>query len=100
MSDYIKREDAIMAVYSDVTKGTYGEFVDGSEFSMTSREIEAVLKGVPSADVVEVVRCKDCKFFEHTKYGDWWCNNPDGGMGYGNPDDYCSYGERKEQEHE
>ena len=47
----------------------------------------------PAADVVEVVRCKDCKFFE---YGDY-CS--EGKMEHSRcrENDFCSYGERKEQ---
>lgn len=39
--------------------------------------------------LVEVVRCKDCKNYDHgcTRYDAPIC-----------PDDFCSYGERKEEE--
>lgn len=57
----------------------------------------AEVKDIPAADVVEVVRCKDCKW--------WWDNTgitkrPKGfcyehGM-CTNGDDFCSRGERKE----
>lgn len=45
----------------------------------------------PTADVVEVVRCKDCKYF---KYGDY-CT--EGKMEHSKcrENDYCSYGERR-----
>ena len=48
---------------------------------------------MPSADVVEVVRCKDCK--EYNTYscaeGFGWCE----AFGLGKTDDqFCSYGER------
>lgn len=49
---------------------------------------------IPSADVVEVVRCKDC-LYAMKKYGHIECIN---GVSYRNcwnqPDDYCRYGER------
>jgi hypothetical protein len=47
----------------------------------------------PAADVVAVVRCKDCKYYGDTAYGDmckcWedWLSTED--------DDFCSYGERR-----
>lgn len=56
---------------------------------------------VPTVDAVEVVRCKDCKWFADNNDGDWfgcWLfqtiqiipeDTP-------KPDDYCSYGERKD----
>ena len=49
-----------------------------------------LIKAQPTADVVEVVRCKDCKHCAD----EFWC-------GYHSsvctPADFCSYGERKEQ---
>ena len=46
----------------------------------------------PTADVVEVVRCKDCKHIETTEYGGYCCLKKTG-VAY---NDYCSYGERSE----
>lgn len=40
-----------------------------------------------AADVVTVVRCKDCKYWEN---GDCYR------IELSRPDDFCSYGERKE----
>ena len=53
------------------------------------------LKEAPAADVVEVVRCKDCKFLMFSDfYGE--CSN--GHMCSGSPDDFCSRGSRKDGE--
>lgn len=48
-------------------------------------------------DVVEVVRCKDCVYWDGRGY-DGRCEAPVNGLirEYSNYDDYCSYGERKE----
>ena len=46
----------------------------------------------PAADVVEVVRCKDCKYSSGTKK----CLNPDSFFAVPKDDDFCSYGERKD----
>lgn len=45
-------------------------------------------------DFVEVVRCKDCVFWD----GDRRCNGRKNGlvMEYTDEDDFCSYGERRE----
>lgn len=74
MSDYIKREDAI--------KTLEGWKISG----------EMILATVPPADVVEVVRCKDCKYWqellpvcERIHRAGWGVN------------DYCSYGERADK---
>lgn len=61
--------------------------------------VEAILKA-PAADVVPVVRCKDCKWFVDNNGGEWYgCKmfqvvriTPEDAP---KPDDFCSYGERK-----
>lgn len=45
---------------------------------------------MPVADVVPVVRCRDCKHYD----GKWFCNIC--GIPSRRPYDFCSYGERKE----
>ncbi len=47
------------------------------------------------ADVVEVVRCKDCKHARRTVYCYYGCK-VDGSIAH-NETDFCSYGERKEE---
>ena len=47
---------------------------------------------LPAADVVEVVRCKDCKYNVGTKK----CLHPDSFFAVPKDDDFCSYGERKD----
>lgn len=53
------------------------------------------LKNLPTADVVEVVRCKDCKYWEirnswdNCRHFDWLLEDDNG---------YCHFGERKEDE--
>ena len=46
------------------------------------------IENVPTEDVVEVVRCKDCKF-----YGNGDCSVQSVRSMW--PNDYCSYGERR-----
>lgn len=63
--------------------------------------IEAIMENEPTADVVEVVRCKDCKHLRGSNGHDRpWC-----GLTKWMPngitrklDDYCSYGERREDD--
>ena len=58
-----------------------------------------VLKAIgetPDADVVAVVRCKDCKHYIKDKtFGDLWCNQGRQSNCVSG-DDYCSRGERRE----
>lgn len=50
----------------------------------------------PTADVVEVVRCKDCIHFSTANDG--YCIRPHNGLHITEANDFCSYGERKETE--
>lgn len=60
-----------------------------------------MIKDLPPSDVVKVVRCRDCKFASHRAanvYPVVWCTRPD--VGYGAVrgfDDYCSYGEKEDE---
>ena len=45
MTEYITKEQALKAIKGKMWPG----------------ELEAAIKAIPSADVVEVVRCKDCR---------------------------------------
>ena len=72
------------------------QIVSDGEYSGYCTE-DISLDEIPAADIVEVVRCEKCVHFRRIKSGEhtiegctregWW---------YRNPDDYCSYGERKE----
>ena len=88
MSDYIKREDAIRA-YAETLKSDKD----------TKLIAEMILADVPNADVVEVVRCKDCEHHETFLFDDskvlCWVHDTDIVV---SPTDYCSYGERKDNE--
>ena len=54
------------------------------------------------ADFVEVVRCKDCKWwmpFKANVYCRGCCKNNENGLfEFSKPDDFCSYGERGAEE--
>ncbi len=57
------------------------------------------VKDIPTADVVEAVRCKDCIFCEDFGMSGLFCNHPDDRNPVGcRPDDFCSDGERKDGE--
>lgn len=63
--------------------------------------IRGVIDNAPTIDAVEVVRCKDCRWYDN-KYGDV-CHNPRYGDGHANysppyvdEEYWCKDGERKE----
>ena len=53
---------------------------------------ENVINSLPSADVVEVVRCKDCKWFNDIGCSIRIVDDSDKPT----ENDYCSFGERKD----
>ena len=86
MAECIEREAAIRAAKHAWAKG-----LEPSQY----------IEALPTADVAPVVRCKDCKWFADNNDGVWYgCqmlqvvrNTPEDAP---KPDDYCSYGERKD----
>ena len=61
-----------------------------------------IVNAAPTVDAVPVVRCKDCKWFADNNGGEWYgCKmfhvvriTPEDAP---KPDDFCSYGERREE---
>ena len=74
--------------------------------------IENLIQKQPTADVVEVVRCKDCKYYnkktgfclKHSYFKDsdgMSCSPADSrDFTFFNEDDFCSYGERMDGDEE
>ena len=54
----------------------------------------AILKAIPTIDAVPVVRCRECIHRDGTP------GQPNILCGQMHDDDFCSYGQRKEDEHE
>ena len=92
MDKYIKRKEAVAVACKGCNKEFPNEPCEPFECY-----IQQGLFNIPVADVVEVVRCKDCKHYGRIKgllglrcdlQGEQiWCK-----------DDFCSYGERREGE--
>lgn len=65
------------------------------------RDAKKLIEAAKTVDAVPVVRCKDCKWFADNNDGEWfgcWLFQtiqiiPEDAP---KPDDFCSYGERKE----
>ena len=75
--EYIRREDAIRLAEQGQVQGFQWQF--------------QMLVRLPPADVVPVVRCKDCESYIGISR---WCDLNKIRMF---EDDFCSYGERKEE---
>ena len=89
MSDYIKREDAVNAVCVGCNDEFGNEPCEPSDCAIRER-----IATIPSADVVEVVRCKDCMYYN--PYDTTKAYDCERGLLGVMQDDYCSYGAREE----
>lgn len=95
MAEYIEREAAFDAI-TDIA----GKTSTHSAYEAVWKSART-LKKIPTADVVPVVRCKDCKWFVDNNGGEWYgCKmfqvvriTPEDAP---KPDDFCSYGERRD----
>ena len=93
MAEYIKRSGAMSICQGYSSHCFTTNDANGQDIA---DRIENDIIKQPTADVVEVVRCRDCKhFFRDSCFNKVW--------GEGDPvpevnkNDFCSYGERKEQ---
>lgn len=62
--------------------------------------IKAIVENAPTVDAVEVVRCKDCKYFNQKadNVGFCKCGEVCGGRPFARlGDSFCSFGERRGQ---
>lgn len=92
MAEYIEREALIR--YLKEKK----EALENIDCVNMAKDIGRIIKHIgkdkiPVADVVEVVRCKDCKRY----VANYCCRDIKGrtNMFFMNENDYCSYGERR-----
>lgn len=97
MAEYIEREAALSLVRPDAPEDEKAAVT----IATAKKLVRSIVNRTPAADVAPVVRCKDCLFWErdigfchyHSRYYD-------GGASWDifNEDDFCSYGERKEND--
>ena len=101
MAEYLNKELFLqsMGLVGDETKygNRDGEHQSRSYSTWMGYEIMgSVDDSVVEEDVVEVVRCKDCEYYEGDECGNPYIFMSDGAHLYTDPDDFCSYGERKD----
>lgn len=88
MSKYYKAEDIIKAINDGQNKWYSNE-------TLRNSMLKFLVEDIPSADVVEVVHCKDCKHYVSDGGAIMECEI------YEVPTEdnhYCGYGERKDNE--
>jgi hypothetical protein len=100
MAEYIKREAAVKSVLR----------MRKPENSVAQNRMLSIIQmdmlKLPAADVAPVVRCKDCKHYRNYPNGLCYLHTEPktNARGYSGeavcvePDDFCSYGERKKVE--
>lgn len=108
-SDYIGRQDAVKATHEAIYD-FFDVVDDDDEQPMTdldkkllevNKSISKRIASIPTADVVEVVRCKDCDNWkdENGREGlcQVWSDFENSYYRYTPKDGYCSEGEKKEE---
>ena len=97
MKEYIEREAVIKTIKNHKCESKVVYSIEEALYCV-GQEIGKAIGNVPAADVVEVVRCKDCKYWKcyGGQYADdgecWHLGELDCCM---HKDDYCSKGKRK-----
>lgn len=84
MAEYIKREVCLSILRATANMAV---LMDAAPYFEKAAQM---LEKLPADDVAPVVRCKDCR-----KFKTYACRMVASGY-----DDFCSYGERKDDEHE
>ena len=73
------------------------EFPHNEDWDYPVNTNSYVVEMIDEAPHIDIVRCKECKY-ERDGEEFMWCEHPNGLDSIVKPDDYCSYGERKEGE--
>lgn len=92
MSRYIDAEEAkkaLLQLQEDDFERFGGVYIpEGFDGERAAATIDAI----PTADVEEVVRCKNCKYCEKIDDHEWWCCGRGFPAVLTAPEDYCSKG--------
>lgn len=88
MDEYITRNNAISAICFGCNQQFSNDPCEPSECT-----IRQSILALPTADVVEVVRCENCKFYCFNR-GATYCTHKAGLVSTWQSN-YCGYGERK-----
>lgn len=104
MAEYIEREALIEKIVNTPfgvnCSGETEEYKDGVLRGLVAKQNDIIemVKSQPTADVAEVVRCKDCKNYKLVNNRNIYICDEYGGFATDN--DYCSRAKRKDGETE
>lgn len=82
---------------SELYERVYNRFEN--EDLISKADVLQMIAAAPAPDVEKVVRCKDCKYCERINdefAKDWYLCKRRGNFTQKKPNDFCSYGKRKE----
>ena len=102
MAEYIERNSLIIDIQSrklaDIVPNCDEPIISDALYKQ-GQAIKKIITEFPTADVGEVVRCKDCIYWECRGYNGR-CEAYHNGLirDYTNYDDFCSYGEKRSEE--
>lgn len=98
MTEYIKRTAVFEQFDNADADVCETDDFGGVDYGFGMKNIKELINAIPAADVSPVVRCKDCKHYEMgvclkiysdgNVHQDAWQRRK--------PDDFCSYGDRKD----
>ena len=101
-NDLIRRSNVIQ-VFNELLKSPYASNKDSRDALKLARGVfqDDVPKwlSIPAVDAVEVVRCRECMFWNKERVsceGLARCLTGESGIRYRTKDDYCSRGQRRE----
>lgn len=95
---YIERDSVLELIDTLLAKENEQGGINSASYAM--KFLRAVVdSNINAVDAVKVVRCKDCKYWDGMNDDtDILCNNPLGLDYAAQPYDFCSYGERKDDD--
>ena len=84
------------ALIEDIKSFWDWDSIDGITATTVLKQTINDISHAPTIDAVPVVRCGDCKYGEYREdFDDYECDHSGCGLVF-NADDFCSYGERKD----
>lgn len=104
MAEYINKEEILkFPIKSSIRTYHYDRERGNAHFIHGIERVMEYIENIPPADVIEVVRCKDCQhYFEPLGRCSRHSEDPDqsiSGFGFSfwvNEDDFCSHGEKRD----
>ena len=98
MAEYIEREALVRQIICNMAE-FIGAPDDAQKHDEQCNYAISMIENTPAADVAPVVWCRDCKHCKEVAYREgrgFFCAIWGRGWYRVQPDDFCSYGERKD----